>query len=162
MKRIIFSLIIFLLASVSVFAQERHGRDNSEALVKAHKMEKLRMIEFLNMDETTTLKFFARRGEVLKRIRALDTEKDSILASLQRDFADKGGQKKVYGPRIDRLSKIESEMLAERNGFVLSLKDIFTDEQIAKFVALDKKIRNELRDIIRHNMPPAPPEKDKE
>ena len=66
---VILSFISFL--SIEAFAQFEEGPPPHKMREKILQLEKIKLIEALQMDEETTLRFFARRSETEKSIDGL-------------------------------------------------------------------------------------------
>ena len=66
MKRIIISSLFALLLSSFLFAQRGEGPGEWGRMGgQIEQLEKIKIIEELNMDEETTLRFFSRRNEFI-------------------------------------------------------------------------------------------------
>src|SRR4030066_465995 len=66
MKTIYYTLALLLFISVTIIPQKGKWRDE-EMREKFEQLEKIKLIETLEMDEETTLRFFARRSEHRKQ-----------------------------------------------------------------------------------------------
>ena len=62
-------------------------RDRKGPREKIEQLEKIKLIEALDMDEQTTLKFFARRNESRSRIDKLNDSLDTITDNLESKFS---------------------------------------------------------------------------
>ena len=87
MKKELFLLLVLLLIPVIITAQGK--RDHRGPREKIEQLEKIKLIDALDMDEQTTLKFFARRNEFRNKMDALNDSLDSIVDNLESEF-DKG------------------------------------------------------------------------
>ena len=75
MKKL-FTLIIILAASI-IFAQDRpQERDHRHFSKKFEELEKIKLLEILNLDEETAIKFFVRRNQNRKNI-------DNIMENIE-------------------------------------------------------------------------------
>jgi preprotein translocase subunit YajC len=153
------SLLILLLLSTTLFAQRGKWQDE-EAREKFEQLEKIKLIETLEMDEETTLRFFARRTEHKK-------QQDEIQEKLQQkienlDVIFKSGRVATVEEiksNINEINNMQLQFDKNRVDFVNSLSDILSYEQIAKLIIFEKKFRNEVRKLImRERKPPVEPE----
>ncbi|MFA8343090.1 MAG: hypothetical protein ACEPO8_09000 [Rhodothermaceae bacterium] len=137
-------IILFLIMTAVCFAQggfERKMMDNE----KIEQLINSKLISVLNLDEKTSLRFFARRTAHKNRMKELSKEKDSILHALRKQVKNKDGS---YFSTIEASLNIESEIVAERNSFIKGLSDILTEEQVASFILFERRLRKEVRNLI--------------
>lgn len=148
MKKIF--IIILALAAFVQYAlpQERPGRFDRPMLnKKLQELEKIKLLETLNLDENTTLKFFSRRNTHREKMMELNNEldvKESQLEESLNSKSDKGQLKTL----INEYLGLEEKIADERARFLNSLTDILTDEQRAKLIIFEKKFRQEIRNIL--------------
>ncbi len=116
-------------------------------------MEKLKLIEVLNLNETVTLKFFARRGESMERMKKLAQQREDLMEEIEQKFkkGEYENNDKYYKAKIDKVLEFESKMLEERKSFIYSLDDILTKEQILQFVIFEFRVKREIMDQMRDN-----------
>lgn len=113
---------------------------------KLKHLEKIKLIETLDMDEETTLRFFSRKNELEKKIDSLTEQAEQVINQMEIIF--KAG--KVYTEAelkslINEVNTIHSEVEKEKSNFINSLDDIFTTEQIAKFIIFERRFKDELK-----------------
>ena len=159
MKSTNLSLLILIMLSATLFAQRGKWHDE-EAREKFEQLEKIKLIETLEMDEETTLRFFARRTEH-------KNQQDEIQEMLQQkidnlDVIFKSGRVATIEEiksSINEINTLQLQFDKNRVDFVNSLSDILSYEQIAKLIIFEKKFRNEVRKLImRERKPPIDPE----
>ncbi len=145
MKVIFFTICLLMVSSVHSFSQmrddpPRHMRD------KLNQLEKIKLIEVLEMDEETTLRFFSRRNENQNKMDELAKHADEIITQMEVIF--KAG--KVYTEAelkslIEEANAIHTETVHSKLDFINSLDDILTTEQIAKLIIFERRFKDELR-----------------
>ncbi len=148
MKKLIIVTAIFLLGSVLACAQGMRHRE-SDALKKIEELEKIKIIETLGMDETTTLKFFSRRTKFRDEQSQLFQNAAKLLDQME-ETAKKTGDKNDPEMRkmIDNYFEIENEIVKDRETFINSLKDILSYKQISLYLVFEKKFREEIRNVL--------------
>ena len=159
MKITNFSLLILLMLSTTLFAQRGKWQDE-EAREKFEQLEKIKLIETLEMDEETTLRFFARRSEhrkqqdeIQEKIRQKIDNLDVIFKSGRVATADE------IKSDVNEINNLQLQFDKGRVEFVNSLSDILSYEQIAKLIIFEKRFRNEVRKLlIKDRRPPIDPE----
>lgn len=132
-----------------------HGRMQGDppmghgAMKKIRELEKVKLIEALNMNEETTLKFFARRNEHQKDLRDLEDKLDNTLDDLNNELKNSAGanESKIRKLTDDYLS-LTNDIHKAKNDFLISLKDILTTDQTARLIVFDRNFREEMREIL--------------
>jgi hypothetical protein len=155
MKFINFLLLILAIFSTSLFAQKGKFQDE-EAREKFEQLEKIKLIETLQMDEETTLRFFSRRTEHRNQQDAIQDKIKSNIENL--DVMLKSGRvvtTEELKSKIDEINTLELQLEKNRVEFLNSLSDILSYEQIAELIIFEKKFRNEVRKLLmKERRPP--------
>jgi hypothetical protein len=139
---------------VVIFAQGK--MDHKGPREKIEQLEKLKLIEALDMDEQTTLKFFARRNESRDRIDKMNDSLDAITDSLESKFSK--GDDPDYKSLVNKYLSIEKQIAVEHTQFVNSLYDILSNEQVAKLIVFEKRFREEIRHLLLRGRQGPPPD----
>ncbi len=148
MKSLYFLIAIILFTTVASFPQ--HDREKMmKQKSKLHQLEKIKLIEALNLDEETSLRFFARRNEMQQEVDQLENKADDILNDLEQSLnanekATGASQKQLINELLNVKTKIEKV----KKQFITSLSDILSTEQIARYIVFEQKFREEIRKII--------------
>ncbi len=152
MKMTLSLLLILMLIPALFFAQDR--RDRKGPRERIEQLEKLKLIEALDMDEQTTLKFFARRNELHGKVDKLNDSLDTITDNLETKFSN--GDDSGYKELVNKYLSIEKQVASERTQFINSLYDILTTEQVAKLIVFEKRFREEIRHLLFKGRQPPP------
>ena len=159
MKNIKLVLLILLLSSTALIAQKGKWQDE-EARKKFEQLEKIKIIETLEMDEETTLRFFSRQSEHKKQQDEIQDEIRTKIDDLDETL--KSGRvttNEEIKTSINEINSLQLQLDKNRVDFINSLSDILSYEQIAKLIIFEKRFRNELRKLlIRERRPPMDPE----
>ncbi|MCF6271562.1 MAG: hypothetical protein L3J41_17775 [Melioribacteraceae bacterium] len=145
MKRlIIISSLITLISSTTLLAQrnETH-REWGRMGGKIEQLEKIKIIEELNFDEETAIRFFVRRNKHREKQKGLIEKRDLLYQELASEVnqEDEGKLKS----KVDKIFEIESEMLFKRKEFLYSLNDFLTEKEIAQLILFEYNFRKEVR-----------------
>ena len=155
MRTTYFILMMLLIFSSSVFSQREKWRDD-EMREKFEQLEKIKLIETLEMNEETTLRFFARKSEHQKQQDELQDRIREKIDNLEVIF--KSGRVATVDElkkNINEINALQSELEKNRTDFINSLSDILSYEQIAKLLIFERKFRDEIRRlIIKDRKPP--------
>ena len=159
MKFISLIIVFGLFFSTIIFPQKGKWKDD-EAKEKFEQLEKIKLIETLQMDEETTLRFFSRQSEHKK-------QQDEIQFKIQQkienlDVLFKSGRAVTVEElklNIDEINTLQLQLEKNRIEFINSLSDILSYEEIAKLIVFEKQFRNEIRKLImKDRRPPLNPE----
>jgi Spy/CpxP family protein refolding chaperone len=145
MKPIIQSIVIlFLLLFANTFAQRSNTDDNFGRMsAKIEQLEKIKIIEELNLDEETILIFFAKRNQHRENQKLLIERKENLFKNLNKSF--NSDDKVNYNDKLNEIFNIEKKMLTQREEFFNSLSSILTPKQIVQLNVFEFKFRNEVR-----------------
>ena len=148
MKNLFITLLtVILLTSISFPQQMKEkGMKNRE---KLEQLEKIKLIEALDLDEETSIRFFARRNDSKKEIQELEMKAEDIISELEKSFnSENKNQSENQKQLISELLKTREAIELKRNLFINSINDILTVEQIGKLIVFEKKFRDEIRQVL--------------
>jgi hypothetical protein len=150
MKKLIILFIITVSLNTLILSQpHRMKRDEQRHRSKIEELEKIKLIEILDMDEETTLIFFTRQKDHKKENRALMMQRDSLIVRFEEELSEREiSDDAVYKRKVNEIFDLESQIMENRKKFIYSLSDILTQEQIARLVVFDFRFKREIRDII--------------
>ena len=155
MRNTYFILIMLLILPNSIFSQREKWRDD-EMRAKFEQLEKIKLIETLEMNEETTLRFFSRKSEHQKQQDEIQDKIREKIDNLEVIF--KSGRVATVDElkkNISEINALQSELEKNRIEFINSLSDILSYEQIAKLLIFERKFRDEIRRlIIKDRKPP--------
>jgi len=148
MKNLFITLLtVILLTSISFPQQMKEkGMKNRE---KLDQLEKIKLIEALDLDEETSIRFFARRNDSKKEIQELEMKAEDIISELEKSFnSENKNQSENQKQLISEMLKTRESIELKRNQFISSIYDILTVEQIGKLIVFEKKFRDEIRQVL--------------
>lgn len=153
MNKLFLILFTLILLTSIVYPQQMKERKmkNRE---KLEQLEKIKLIESLDMDENTSIRFFARRNESKREIQELEKKTDDIIFELEKSFnREDKSQDEKQKLLISEMLKNRESIEIKRNQFVNSLDDILSTEQIAKLIVFEKRFRDEIRNVLFDRKP---------
>jgi len=147
MKKLIFIILFTFYGSYFLNAQGMfsHGQG---PLKKIEELERVKLIETLNMNEQTTLKFFSRRDKFRHEQEELFKKATDILQNLDTGVNSAKPKEDEIRNLIAEYTNIEGKISSNKENFVNSLQDILTPEQIGKYLVFERKFRDEIREVI--------------
>jgi Lhr-like helicase len=147
MKKLILLLIIIVLVSATLTAQRNHHRQH-KVPDKILQLEKIKLIEILEMDEETTLKFFSRRSEFERKMEELNKAINEKLDKMEQMVNSDNVQDEELKAAIEELNLKHQKLDENKKDFINSLDDILSYEQIAKMILFERRFKEELRRAI--------------
>lgn len=146
MKIKFFFLISILIFSCLIYAQP-YKKGNSKEKIEA--LEKIKILEVLEMNEETAIKFFARRNEHQKKMKELFNELDEKLAKIKdKTSSTEDNNDPELKKLIDSYFTTHQKLEDERKRFFNSLNDILTYKQIAELTLFERRFREEIKDLL--------------
>jgi len=116
---------------------------------RLEELEKVKLIEELNLNEETSARFVARLSENRQNQKKIQRTKMKLVSEIQKSLeSDEKKDNKFYEAKINSLLELESQMHKQREDFLNSLKDILTPEQILKTMIFEVKFREEVKDAL--------------
>lgn len=148
MKSLLKITFLSLLLFANLFAQKDKWQDDNMR-EKFAELEKIKLIETLQMDEETTLRFFSRQSEH-------KNEQREMMDEIKQDIDDLDAMLKSGRPvtteelkkKISDINDLELKLDQNRVAFINSLSDILSYEQIAQLIIFERTFRNEVRKMI--------------
>ncbi len=149
MKKAITILIgLFLMLPVVLKAQNDMPGGMQGRMGRLMQLEQMKLIDLLNMDEETSIKFFARKREYMQKQKKLLDQKKEYINELRNAIKEKNSS--LCDSLLNKIFEVERENQKNRENFVHSLSDILTKEQIAKVIIFEAKFKDELKKFLMH------------
>ncbi len=152
MKKFALLYIIVFVAASSVlnYAQEdwppKRGNGPGK---KIEELEKIKLIDALNLDEETSAKFFARRNEHRQKLDQLDDQLDDRIKKLEETVNNsKDSDDPQIKKMLDEIHSLQLKMDEEKEKFITSLHDLLSYRQIGKLIIFEKKFHEEIRKLL--------------
>lgn len=144
-KNLLTILSLFILLT-SAFAQ-RH--EKMKPMQKMEELKKVKLIEILQMDEETSIKFFTRRSEHMKRMEGLNQASKEKMDQIDEMLTERNeNNDQVLKKEIDEYLLLQENVMRERQNFFKSTSEILTIEQMGKLVVFEEKFRNEVSGLL--------------
>ncbi|MDP3682603.1 MAG: hypothetical protein Q8S01_01605, partial [Ignavibacteria bacterium] len=91
-KYFFFMLLAFSILSTGLIAQHRMGDRKRNFRDRIDQLEKIKLIEELNMTEDVTMKFFAKRNDFREKGKRLNEKIDSLSMLIREKSSDNDEQ----------------------------------------------------------------------
>ncbi|NWF49534.1 MAG: hypothetical protein HXY49_03230 [Ignavibacteriaceae bacterium] len=144
---IFLTIMVLIFSSSFLFSQPEKMKDK-KVREKMNKLEKIKLMEEMDLNEETAIRFFARRNEHQDRVRAIEDELDASVRNLEALIKNKTSKENEIKTEISNFTRLQRRKAEEIDSFINSLNDILTTEQIATLIVFEKKFRDEIRTLI--------------
>jgi hypothetical protein len=153
MNKLLLVLALSFVLVAAVFPQNNkhdEGMHKRRApMKKIEELEKIKLLDILNLDEATSAKLFTRRNQ--NRTKIWDLE-DKITDNLLNIESEVKKGKDADANKIQKMNEVymnlSMDVEKEKLSFLRSLPDILTQEQIGKYIVFERKFREEIRDLL--------------
>ncbi len=139
--------LIFLVSNFS-FAQGMMDKPHHHMRERFKELEKIKLLESLNLDEETAIRFFTRRNKFLNEQQKLFNQRENLVKEAENFLKEKNLKDKDYDVMINKIKLVEDKLLNSRQKFFESVEDILTKEQTIKLFIFDYKFKQEIRKML--------------
>lgn len=123
--------------------------DNPKAYEKIEQLEKLKLIEILDMDEETTLKFFSRRKDFKEKFGDINRQIDDLIGNTVPEIRKDGKKDDSYYKNfVSEMLRLQKEAGKTREEFINSLYGLLSPLQVAKYIVFERRFREELKELL--------------
>ncbi|MGD0590375.1 MAG: hypothetical protein ABSA44_06200 [Bacteroidota bacterium] len=110
--------------------------------------KKLRLMEVVQMNEETSVRFFARYNRHEENIRVIGREQDELIDQLQKLIKSNSDDAALENV-IKDIGMSEEKVLEERTKFIKELRDILSLKQMSQFIIFERNFNKNLRELMR-------------
>jgi uncharacterized protein Veg len=153
MNKLFFVIALSFIFTAAVLPQDNVQEGGSHKrrapMKKIEELEKVKLLDVLNLDEANSAKLFTRRNQNRTKIWDIEDKINNTLQNIESEIKN-GKDKDVT--KIQKLNEdycnLSMEVEKEKLSFLRSLSDILTPEQIGKYIVFERKFRDEIRDLL--------------
>jgi hypothetical protein len=115
---------------------------------KVEQFKKMRLIEELQLDEETSIRFFVRYNKQMDEIREIERQRNAVIKQLKELNLANAPSGEIE-TAIKNYIKLGGQVVGVRTNFIDGLKEIFTPKQIAEYLIFEQKFSQNLREVLR-------------
>jgi hypothetical protein len=141
-------LLLFAAVSSPGLAQENQPLGQGRALERVEQFKKIRLMEVLNLDEQTSIRFFTRYNKYQEILRSLRKQQLQALGQVQALRKSKAADSE-YDKMVDELLKLESQINEAKSKYVDELKQVLTSKQLVEYLVFEARFQQNLRELAR-------------
>ncbi|MBS1551811.1 MAG: hypothetical protein JST15_07060 [Bacteroidetes bacterium] len=142
---LIAAFVILVIGNISnAQLEKKNDNDKRQFRMQIDTLMKQKLMEKLDMSESTADKYVSAFRENNNRIKELMKEKKAVMKSIEADpeAAD-------IITKLDKAFDIDSRIIETRRAFIKDISTYLTPQQIAKSMILKKNFNREFKDQIR-------------
>ena len=110
--------------------------------------KKLHLIEAVQMNEETSVRFFTRYNKHEEDTRAIGKERNALIDQLQKMNKSNSNDEEIE-KIIKDIGMSEEKVLEERTKFIEGLRDILTLKQISEYIVFERNFNKNLRELMK-------------
>lgn len=148
MNRLTKAVVIALAGLSCAVAQDQPAMMRGPAAERIEQFKKVQLMEKLQMDEETSIRFFARYNSHQEELRELNRKRNELIDELQvlrRRNAGDADYRKV----LDELRGLADPAVEIRQKYFDDLAAILTPKQMAEYMIFERNFLQNLREIMR-------------
>ncbi len=149
MNKLLYFLFMLFIVSTQIYAQPNRGK-NPRNMDKIAQLEKIKLMEILELDEETSIKFFMRFKEHREKMRENMDKIDLLIDDMRTKIEDGVIDKNeiLYKKLNEEFISLDNSGKKIRTDFIQSLTDLLTPIQITKLLIFERTFRNEMQDLL--------------
>lgn len=132
------TIIFIFLLSFTLCAQDKERYHK-----KLEELEQVKLLEKLQLEEETAVRFFSKRSGHKNEMRKLYKEAEKKLKEIKSSLESEN-----LSDKVDEYFQLEQEMFEARENYYSSLKDILSEKQIAEVILFEKNFKDEIRKLL--------------
>ena len=141
-------VVFFAIAVSSNLAAQDQPPMRGPGAERIEQFKKVRLIEVMNMDEETSIRFFTRYNKHTETLRALQRDHNALIDDLQK-LSKSNAKNAEIELLIKDIGMSEEKITETRAKFLEDLKDVISIKQVAQYVVFERNFNKNLREIMR-------------
>jgi len=147
MKRLAFVGFVALVTVAPVRAQDDFPM-RGPAAERIEQYKKIRMMEFLKLDEETSIRFFSKYNAHQDELRKLNMKRNSLIDDLER-LRRRDASEAEYKKVLQDLRGLADPAVEIREQYFDEIARILSPKQMAEYVIFERRFLQNLREIMR-------------
>ena len=131
--------IFLTISTLFAFQNQSKGDDLKN-------LKKWKMVEYMDLNETQSDKFFPRVRELEKRMVEIKTEKELINQKLEVITNDKNATNHEVIELLNGLKELDKLQNEIKYEHLESMDDILTPDQMARYMIFEKRFKKHIKD----------------
>lgn len=147
-RMLLVSIVAISMAWPATLTAQEPLPFDGPAAERIEQYKKLRMMDFLKLDEETSVRFFSRYNRFVEELRALNERRNATIDDLQalvrRDATDQ-----QYRKVFEKLNALSGEQVALRDEYMDDLRELLPPKKVASYIVFERNFYRNLRELLR-------------
>lgn len=151
MKALSFPVLLFLWLTVGfipTLPAQQEDEQKRPAFEKLDQIRRIKLIEFLDLKEEQSIRYFTREKDFRAAERELFTRRKALIDQLDGMVKDIAGEPDIQ-KKMGEIAEVDQKILASRWEFTKKCADILTPRQVGKLVVFEQRFQEEVRKAMR-------------
>lgn len=153
MKKVLLLLVLLVMLPVITCAQFHDGpppREDKKHFDRIAQLEKIKLLEALDLEEEQVLRLFSRRDAHQDEQRVVLEKRDALVKELEEKYVS--GEEELtpdlFNNYLKKLAGYEVTLAEQREAYIYSLKEILSEEDVIKYIVFESKFRKMVRQFL--------------
>ncbi|GJQ61901.1 MAG: hypothetical protein SCALA702_09540 [Melioribacteraceae bacterium] len=153
MKKVLLLLVFFIIIPATTWGQFHDGpppRGDKKHFDRISQLEKIKLLEALDLEEEQVLRLFSRRDSHQDEQRVILEKRENLIKELDEKFiaGDEELTPEIFNGYMEKLAGYEKTLAEQRKAYLYSLKEILSEEDVIKYIVFESKFRQMVRNIL--------------
>ena len=142
--------LFFLISAFGLFAYSSAQDVNPRGpgVQRFEQFKKIRLMEALQMDEETSIRFFSRYDKHQTEINSLRQKENKLIDDLQNLVKDKPSDADI-DKIVQQLVENRQQIVTSQGQFLEELKEVLSAKQVAQYLVFERNFAQNVRDLMR-------------
>ena len=148
MRTTLLSLLL-LIFTAQLFYSQQYGIKGKNMSNRLRDLERIKLIEALNMNEETSIRFFSRRNSHLNEQKKITQRRDSLYSKMRMLLMEEEFEEAEQQQLLLKIFECEEQILKNRKVFLEELTEILDVKQKFQYVAFDHAFKKQIQREIQ-------------
>ncbi len=144
-----FLILFFLIFSAQLFYSQQYGIKGKNMSNRLRDLERIKIIEALNMNEETSIRFFSRRNSHLNEQKKITQKRDSLYSKMRMLLKEEEFEEAEQQQLLLKIFECEEQLLQNRKVFLEKLTEILDVKQKFQYVAFEHAFKKQIQREIQ-------------
>jgi len=148
--KLLLTITLVLIAFTARASAQEALPFEGPAAERIEQYKKIRLMEFLKLDEETSIRFFSRYNRFVEDLRALNDRKNSYIDELQV-MVRRDGSERDFQEQFGQLEALGVESMELRKQYLEDLSALLPAKKVAAYIVFERNFYRNLRDLLRES-----------
>ena len=146
--KLLLTITLVLFAFIGRAAAQDALPFEGPATERIEQYKKIRLMEFLKLDEETSIRFFSRYNRFVEDLKVLNDRKNAYIDELQV-MVRREASEQDFEEQFGELEALGAETMELRKAYLDDLSALLPTKKVAAYVVFERNFYRNLRDLLR-------------